>query len=125
MVSQRIADSQARSRDGRLPLVLLLPGVVSCAALSKTHDDHSAYASAASLCSPERDFVSVRADCLGQPDSLCPGCIIGPERIRTFDAEETPKLDAGTVYPALDGADCTMSNLGSLLVGHPGSANQN
>src|SRR5262249_49169382 len=49
------------------------------------------------------------------------GCMIRTERLRTFDAEDSAKLYAGAVYPALDCADCTMSNLGSFLVGHPGS----
>jgi hypothetical protein len=50
---------------------------------------------------------------------------VGAERIRPLDAQQTAKFDAGTVDAALDGADCTMSNLGSLLVGHADSSDQN
>jgi len=44
---------------------------------------------------------------------------VGAKRIRPLDAQQTAKFDAGTVDAALDGTDCTMSNLGSLLVGVP------
>jgi hypothetical protein len=49
-------------------------------------------------------------------------CAVGTER--TIDAEQTDKSNSGPVYPALHGADRTISNLGSFLVGHPGGTNQ-